>query len=442
MARVFTTDDFAAGIRCLRLLWYRAHDPGHADSVPSLYRAYRNDQYTRLLAVDGEAGDPVVRQHPVDSDWVAEARAERVETDGEAAILSLLRPATSVKDTFIWEAAFVSYVFGAAGPVPAGVELRYLRKSYRHDAAGDHTALIASADITRRALGRRETVGPKLGRMISVLGLSETELLEQTERCRRRHCPVCSGAGSRVDRLALLGPDAELTREQRIHLEAARTGRPHLDPAAIAEFLDGLIFPLCFLDFEAFSEAVPTLDGVAPWEHVPVVYSLHRVERPGARPTHRVYAADPATDGRTALYRDLCAHLGGEGSIVVYGKGFERRMLERLAAAAGGADGDGAALTGRLVDLARIFARCAYYHPAQQGSGSLKSVYRAMIGEDYAGLEVSDGREANVLYYFLRHGFPPGHETAPQAVLESLERYCALDTEAMVRIVAHLRGLV
>jgi hypothetical protein len=442
VARVFTTDDFSAGTRCLRLLWYRAHDPARADSVPSLYRAYQNDQYTRLLAVDGAAGEPVVRRHPVDSDWVAEARAERVKTEGETATLSLLRPATSVKDSLVWEAAFTSYVFAATGPVPAGVELRYLRKSYRHDATGEYTGLVVSADITRRALGRGEVVGTKLERMMSVLGLSETELLEQTEPCRRRHCPVCAGAASRVDRLARLGPEAELSREQQIHLEAARTGRRHLDPEAIAEFLDGLTYPLCFLDFEAFSEAVPTLDGVAPWEHVPVVYSLHRVERPGARPTHRVYAADPASDGRPALYRDLCAHLGGEGSIVVYGKGFERRMLERLAAAAGRTEIDAPALTERLVDLARLFARCAYYHPAQRGSGSLKSVYRAMIGEDYAGLEVSDGREANVLYYFLRHGFPPGHEMAPRAVLENLTRYCALDTEAMVRIVAHLRGLV
>jgi hypothetical protein len=64
-----------------------------------------------------------------------------------------------------------------------------------------------------------------------------------------------------------------------------------------------------------------------------------------------------------------------------------------------------------------------------------------MIGGDYNELDVSDGREANVLYYFLRHGFPPGHEASSPVVLENLKRYCTLDTEAMVRIVEQLRAL-
>jgi hypothetical protein len=437
---VLTGEDFSAGIRCLRLLWYRVHRPRQGDSP--LHRAYQADQYARLLAVDEARAEPVVTRYPVSDGWEAEARAERIEADGEGRVLSLIRPVTAVKDTLVWEAAFAHWVFSGAGIPAEVVELRYLRKSYRHAGADDYDGLITSADISRRARGRSEVVPGRIGGMVQVLGLSETELLAATERCRRRYCPLCA-AGDKVDRLLELGPDTELSREQQIHLDAARTGERHVDRGAIGEFLDGLVYPVFFLDFEAFSEAIPSLPGVAPWEHVPVVYSLHRLDRPGAAASHRVYAADPDTDGRGALYRDLCAHLGEEGSIVVYGKGFERRMLERLADATGsdGADPDAASLTARLVDLARIFARCAYYDPAQRGSGSLKSVYRAMIGGDYNELDVSDGREANVLYYFLRHGFPPGHEASSPVVLENLKRYCTLDTEAMVRIVEQLRAL-
>lgn len=65
-----------------------------------------------------------------------------------------------------------------------------------------------------------------------------------------------------------------------------------------------------------------------------------------------------------------------------------------------------------------------------------------MIGGDYGDLEVADGRDANVLYYFLRHGFPAGQELDGETVLEDLKRYCSLDTEALVHIVENLSSLV
>jgi hypothetical protein len=303
-----------------------------------------------------------------------------------------------------------------------------------------------SADITRRAVGRSEGLSRRLERIVEVLSLTEEELLASTGRCGRRHCPVCATPASRVRRLEARAAEEELSPEHAIQLEAARTGRVHIDRDTIAGFLDGLEHPAFFLDFEAFSEAVPTLDGVAPWEHVPVVYSLHRVDHPGAPPAHAVYAAAPGEDGRQALYRDLLRRLGDRGSVVVYGKGFERRMLERLAAAEtdahGGPDGPIQSVVSRLVDLSALFARCAYYDPAQGGSASLKAVYRAIVGDEYGNLEVADGRDANVLYYFLRYGFPEGHDARPEIVLESLERYCSLDTEAMLRIVEKLRSVV
>jgi hypothetical protein len=447
--RVLTTDDFVTGVRCPRQLWYRINAP-EDDGAP-LHRAYQEDQYRRLASVAGLSSEPELREYDVTPEWRVSARVEELGESESGASLIFLRPATSVKDSFVWEAAFADHVFARTGAGGGEVVLRYLRKTYRRIPGDDYRGLLIDADVTRRARGRAAEVTSRLARMMEILALPEADMLDQVEPCRRRTCPVCAAGRSKVERLAELPPGAELSPVQEIHLAARASGERHVDRPAIAAFLEDLEYPLSFLDFEAYSEAVPTAAGIAPWEHVPVIYSLHRRERPGAAPVHHVYAAPPGEDGRAGLYRDLVSRIGERGSIVVYGKGFERRMLERLALGAAPTGAAPAAplptpqletIIPRLVDISRIFARGEYYDPRQEGSASLKAVYRAMIGGDYGELEVADGRDANVLYYFLRHGFPAGQELDGEAVLEDLKRYCSLDTEALVHIVETLSLLV
>lgn len=458
MQRVFATDDFVTGVRCPRQLWYRMNDPdgpgagdpdgsggarGPDDEGSALHRAYQEDQHRRLASVAGLSSEPEVREYELTPEWRVSARVEELAESESGRSLIFLRPATSVKDSFVWEAAFADHVFARTGDGGGEVILRYLRKTYRRIPGDGYRGLLIDADVTRRARGRAAEVPSRLERMMGILALPEADMLAQVEPCRRRTCPVCTAGRSKVERLAELPPDSELSPVQEIHLAARASGERHLDRPAIAAFLSELEYPLCFLDFEAYSEAVPTAAGIAPWEHVPVIYSLHRRARPGAPPDHHVYAAPPGEDGRAALYRDLVSRIGEGGSIVVYGKGFERRMLERLAVGAASVPSPPLEnIIPRLVDISRIFARGEYYDPRQEGSASLKAVYHAMIGSDYAELEVADGRDANVLYYFLRHGFPAGQELDGEAVLEDLKRYCSLDTEALVHIVETLSLLV
>ncbi|NBF40354.1 MAG: DUF2779 domain-containing protein [Spirochaetes bacterium] len=463
MQRVLTTDDFVTGVRCARQLWYRINRP--EDEGSALHRAYREDQYRRLAAVAGLSSEPEVREYDLTPQWRVSARVEELGESESGWSLVFLRPATSVKDSFVWEAAFADHVFARTGAGGGEVVLRYLRKTYRRIAGDDYRGLLIDADVTRRARGRAAEVPSRLERMMEILALPEADMLEQVEPCRRRTCPACTVGRSKVERLAALPPGSELSPVQQIHLAARASGKRHIDLPAIAAFLEELEYPLSFLDFEAYSEAVPSAAGLAPWEHVPVIYSLHRQERPGAPPAHHVYAALPGEDGRCGLYRDLVSRIGERGSIVVYGKGFERRMLERLAVGEGTGAGAGAGnetahlaaartaadplpppklenIIPRLVDISRIFARGEYYDPRQEGSASLKAVYHAMIGGEYGELEVADGRDANVLYYFLRHGFPDGQELDGEVVLEDLKRYCSLDTEALFHIVEYLWSLV
>jgi hypothetical protein len=86
----------------------------------------------------------------------------------------------------------------------------------------------------------------------------------------------------------------------------------------------------------------------------------------------------------------------------------------------------------RLVDL-RPIAEKFYYHPSQQGSWSIKEVLPAITGRGYEELEgIKDGGMAMEAYV---EAIDPGTSAERKGEIErQLKAYCALDTEAMVRI--------
>ena len=93
-----------------------------------------------------------------------------------------------------------------------------------------------------------------------------------------------------------------------------------------------------------------------------------------------------------------------------------------------------------MVDLLQPFRSFHYYHPDQRGSASIKAVLPALTGKGYAGLEIADGATAS--QEFLRITFGKASAAERRRVHAALEKYCALDTMGMVRIVKALDRLV
>lgn len=81
------------------------------------------------------------------------------------------------------------------------------------------------------------------------------------------------------------------------------------------------------------------------------------------------------------------------------------------------------------------------YHPASNGSFSLKSVYPALVGRDgYDGLDVADGGTASVELERLMFDTELG-EDERERIRSSLLEYCGMDTQALVELVERLRSL-
>jgi len=78
----------------------------------------------------------------------------------------------------------------------------------------------------------------------------------------------------------------KLMPRQRIQLGCEKTGQTHVNKKEVKEFLDGLIMPCAFLDFETVAPAIPWLDGMKPYQQLPFQFSLHGVDKLDEAPWH------------------------------------------------------------------------------------------------------------------------------------------------------------
>ena len=124
-------------------------------------------------------------------------------------------------------------------------------------------------------------------------------------------------------------------------------------------------------------------------------------------------------------------------TIWAYNAAFERQVLFALAAAYPQYEVALKEIAERLRDLLPI-VQATYYHPAMQGSYSIKAVLPAIAPElSYAQLQgVQDGNAAQMAYF---EAIAPATTVSEKAEIDrSLRAYCKLDTWAMVVLAKRL----
>jgi len=233
--------------------------------------------------------------------------------------------------------------------------------------------------------------------------------------------------------------DYKLTGKQTIQKQCALNKEVHVDKEGINLFLKTLQYPLYYLDFETYSLAVPKIDGTKPYQKIPFQYSLHVVKEEGSKAEHFSFLADGG-DPRTKFLSELKKMLGDSGSIVVYNQSFEKGVLKELAETFPEYKEWVNLVVNRVVDLIIPFGNFSYYNSIQDGSASLKKVLPALTGKGYDNMDIDNGEDASLGY--LEMGTKDLLEDRKCKIREDLEKYCGLDTEAMVWIVDELRRLI
>jgi predicted RecB family nuclease len=238
-----------------------------------------------------------------------------------------------------------------------------------------------------------------------------------------------------VDSICNIPDDYELTEIQRRAASSVQSGKPWFS-AELREVLNGLTYPLYFMDFETVNRAIPPFRGMRPYDQLPFQFSVHSQKEPGATLEHHEFLATDTTDPRREFITSLCSVLGKSGSIVVY-SAFESQRLAELAAWLPDFADRIKNIQARLWDLLPI-VRSHVYHPAFAGSYSIKSVLPALVpGMTYEGMKVADGTDAGLAWESLVRGSLDQNER--NRIRKALLDYCGQDTTAMVRLLESLR---
>lgn len=231
-----------------------------------------------------------------------------------------------------------------------------------------------------------------------------------------------------------------IPRVQRQQIEAIREKKIYIQKDEIREFLNSLWYPLYFLDFETFADAVPRFDGIRPYQNVPYQYSLHYLENESAPLGHYEFLAQPGIDPRRELTETLLSQIPDNACVLAYVASFEKGVLNDLARWHPEYADKIERIISHMIDLAYPFQKRLLYHWQFNGSYSIKSVLPALVPElGYDNMEVRDGEMAGLAYATMNTSDDPGEiEEIRKALLD----YCGLDTFAMVKVLKALSDSV
>jgi len=479
---------FITGLQCPRALWYRLRRP---EEIPAF-----DEGTQARFSMGHEVGDWAKRRFPggVEVPWGKGLAAALRETERllaervpiyEATFrfdsphgpvlmradvlnpvgterwdLIEVKATTRPKDVHIRDVAFQRYVAEGCGLRLRRCSVMHLDTGYRRQGPIDPKGLLRLSSVGAEVRSFLPRVEPALEQMFAALDLPEPPAVAVGPHCSSPYdCalgPRCwdflpgrnvfnlyrggqtsweyfeKGIYDRLD----IPEDASLSASQAVQLRADRTGAAQVDVAAIRGFFKELTYPLYFMDFETLNAPVPLFDGTGPYGQIPFQYSVHVQDTPSGELRHHRYLADiqgGTADPRPAFLKGLKACLGAAGSIVVYNAAFEKARLREGADAFPEYRGWWEThIEPRIVDLLSPFRRFAYYHPAQNGSASIKAVLPAITGKSYAGLEIADGGTAASEY--LRAHLAEVELAEKARIRAALEEYCELDTRGMADI--------
>ncbi len=324
-----------------------------------------------------------------------------------------------LREVYLQDLAFQRYVYEGAGLSIRNCYLLLVNKKYIRTGDINPHQLLTRIDVTVPINALLPAVHGKVEEMKPVLALAECPDVKVSRHCTDPYdCSLMEScwaflpkpsvfdlrnAKSRpwdllargILRIEDMPSDMVLTDAQVRQVASHRSGTPHVDRAAIRQFLSRLEYPLHFLDFETIQSAVPLFDRSRPYTQIPFQFSLHIIRSKGARVEHHSFLADGNDDPRPAFLLELRELLGERGSIVGYNTNFEAKRLADCALYFPECAQWVSAVSRRFLDLLEVFRGMAYYHPSQNGSASLKAVLPALTATSYDGLQISDGEIAS-----------------------------------------------
>lgn len=372
-----------------------------------------------------------------------------------------VKSSTSVKPVNISDISFQKYVYENSGLKIRKCFLTRINNNYVRNGEIDVNKLFKSEDITSDVESEIIGIQDRIYEMFKIIASSEPNIKIGPHCTDPYACPItkCSDhiPKNSVFDLSRIGKKGfelyndgllnikdiplsyKLNEKQNIQRACELSSKVHVDKKAIKDFLDKLIYPLHYLDFETFNEAIPLFENVKPYQQIPFQYSLHTVEK-NNNIKHFEFLYNGSSDPRLEFIQSLKNSLGNNGSVVVYNESFEKARLLELAEIYPEYKEWVDSVILRFIDLLIPFRNFDYYNSLQVGSASIKKVLPALTGKTYSDLDIGDGATASISYMNIFAGKITGLEK--EKIRADLLKYCSLDTEGMIWIVDELNKLI
>lgn len=342
-----------------------------------------------------------------------------VFSDNDKTDLYEIKSSTSVKPTHLYDLAFQVAVLEGNGLSVDKVSVIYVNNQYVREGEVEPEKLTTFEDVTTEV---RQLVPDTINKYMPMsLSVAKSPNMPDPD-------PSLAKLGSKSEWLKIynnLFPTNPKAWPDDV--------QPQVDQREIKHFLDNLVYPLYFLDYETMMNLIPQFDGHRPYQQIPVQYSLHIIRQPGGELEHVEFLHEETTNPIEPFAERLVGDLGQEGSVIVWNQAFEKTRNDELGRMLPQYRDDLAKINNRVVDLMIPFKSKWYDDPRFEGSSSIKRVLPVLCPElSYKELDIQDGPTAQLLWSqaVLSDKSPDDK----QKILDDLKKYCQLDTLAMVEI--------
>ena len=464
-----TKSEYLQYLACAPEFWYLKHCPDEFSMPPNeeTLHIMRQGNAIEKLARDYFVPSEdlhVSFQHNFQSQRLL-ARADIVLTEISTGIKTLIevKSGTEVKDEYIDDLAFQLIAAEAVGVRVDRTGVLHVNSDYVLAGEIDIRAFFIFEDVTDAVEERIPATRENIDAAIQYLHQEEPVVHLHKHCGQKLDCPALLRQHSnlpdysvfnisRINKTKLrellengildifeVPPNFNLSEKQRLQVDVAQSGVPHICHHSIQDILERLQFPLYFLDYETLQYGIPLFDGIAPYQQMVFQWSLHKLYEDGQDPIHLEYLSDGKRHPALEFVRSLHGKIPYDnGSNLVWNKSFEMERNIELGQMYPSFKPFLMNVNARIFDLMEIFQQQHFLHPAFKGSNSIKNILPVLAPHlSYTGLEITHGMLASI--HWFQMVTEEVSESNKKQVMKSLRQYCKLDTLAMVEVYKYLK---
>lgn len=467
---MLTKSDFLLYMDAPMHLWAKVHDQ-QTNATPSLYDQHLMKQGYEVEKVAKEYLEKYILPKYKNAEllWQStyisgefQTRADGIihEIDTDTYHLYEIKSSTSTKKEHLPDATFQSIVIGQSINLET-IHLILLNDEYIRGDELDIEQLFSVPDVTEEVSEMTPDILAKMRQALEIVKSPQSTSIVNCLNPKTCSCPgLCHPnlPKASIYNIPNLTPkkkreleelktiaiediddDYPLTPKQRKIVDVMQSKTPYLDKSTVAGLLQSLTYPLYFLDYETYDEAMPLYKGHKPYQKMVFQFSLHIVSSNSATIEHEEYLALEPGDPAKGLVKHLRRCISDQGTVIVWNKAFEGGRNKEMAELFPDYKDFLLDVNNRMFDLMEIVSKGYYLHPDFLGSWSIKNVLPVMEPEfSYKALSINKGDQAMIEWYEMVNG----DESKKDAVSKDLLQYCGLDTMAMVKIWEKLKELV